>query len=52
MNEPDDKPGVANFASGLLTQGTKTKDAGEIANLDRIGRAASSAAGRATSSRS
>jgi len=32
MNEPADKPGVANFASGLLSQGTKTRDAGEIAN--------------------
>ncbi len=33
MNEPADKPGVASFTSGLLNQGTKTKDAGEIANL-------------------
>jgi len=33
VNESADKPGVANFAAGLLNQGTKTKDAGEIANL-------------------
>src|SRR6187549_3808283 len=32
MHEPADKPGVANFAAGLLSQGTKTRDAGEIAN--------------------
>ena len=32
MNEPADKPGVANFVAGLLSQGTKTRDAGEIAN--------------------
>ena len=32
MQEPSEKPGVANFVSGLLTQGTKTKSAGEIAN--------------------
>ena len=33
MQEPADRPGVANFAAGLLNQGTKTKDAGQIANL-------------------
>jgi zinc protease len=33
MNEPAERPGVANFAAGLLNQGTKTRDAGEIANL-------------------
>ncbi len=33
VNEAADKPGVANFVSGLLSQGTKTKDAGEIATL-------------------
>ena len=33
MHEPAEKPGVANFTAGLLSQGTKTRDAGEIANL-------------------
>ena len=32
MQEPDDKPGVASFAAGLINQGTKTKSAGELAN--------------------
>ena len=33
MHEPADRPGVANFTAGLLNQGTKTRDAGQIANL-------------------
>lgn len=33
MQEPEDKPGVASFAAGLLNQGTKTRSAGELANL-------------------
>jgi zinc protease len=33
MQEPAEKPGVANFAAGLLNQGTTTRDAGQIANL-------------------
>jgi zinc protease len=32
LQEPPDKPGVANFMSGLLNQGTTTKSAGDIAN--------------------
>jgi predicted Zn-dependent peptidase len=32
MQEPDDKPGVASFAAGLLNQGTKTRSAGDLAN--------------------
>jgi zinc protease len=31
MQEPDDKPGVASFAAGLLNQGTKTRSAGDLA---------------------
>lgn len=33
VQEPDDKPGVANFAAGLLNQGTKSRSAGQIADL-------------------
>lgn len=33
MQEPADRPGVANFVAGLLNQGTATRDAGEFANL-------------------
>lgn len=33
MQEPADKPGVANFMAGLLNQGTKARTAGEIADL-------------------
>src|SRR6188474_2880710 len=32
VQEPAASPGVANFVSGLLTQGTRTKSAGDIAN--------------------
>ena len=32
MQEPEDKPGVASFAAGLLNQGTKTRSAGDLAN--------------------
>jgi zinc protease len=32
LQEPADKPGVANFMSGLLNQGTKTRSAGDIAD--------------------
>lgn len=33
MQEPADKPGVANFMAGLLNQGTKTRTAGQLADL-------------------
>lgn len=32
MQEPEDRPGVANFVAGLLSQGTKTRTAGQIAD--------------------
>jgi len=32
LQEPADKPGVANFMAGLLNQGTKTKSAGQLAD--------------------
>ena len=32
LQEPADKPGVANFMAGLLNQGTKTRSAGQIAD--------------------
>ena len=32
LQEPADKPGVANFMSGLLNQGTRTKSAGQLAD--------------------
>ena len=33
LQEPAEKPGVASFTAGLLNQGTRTKSAGQIADL-------------------
>ena len=52
MQEPADRPGVANFVSGLLTQGTKTEVGRRHRQRPSNRPAASSARDPATSSRS
>src|SRR3989304_150756 len=32
LQDPADKPGVANFMAGLLNQGTRTRSAGQLAD--------------------